>query len=99
MESGLVGQSHPVSLAQVTFIKGGFAIAFAMAHAFIDGQAPQGLIELWAAFCRGEREEYPIPQIPPPVAEILNSPLASALEGSLSDHIFTDPPLYLMAWY
>lgn len=84
MESGRAGQTHPVSLALVTFIKGGFAIAFAMAHAFIDGQAAQGLIELWAAFCRGEGEEYPVPQTPPPMVEMVKSPLALALVESLS---------------
>lgn len=41
-------------------------MAFAMAHPFIDRHAAQGLIELRASFFRGEGEEYPVPQFPPP---------------------------------
>ena len=70
MDLPSLDQPHPVSLVQVTFMKGGFAVAIAMAHAFVDGQGGWSIIELWAALCRGE-SDYLVPRLQPAFLELI----------------------------
>ena len=44
----------PILLMQLTFLTGGIALTVAMHHCFGDSQSLTSIIQLWAAFCRGE---------------------------------------------
>lgn len=50
----LFGLENPVIMVQVTFAKGGMIMATCLHHSFVDGTGSPEVLEVWAAFCRGE---------------------------------------------